>query len=55
MSLGKGLRKGTPVRVWWPSRTLPKDVRVDGRSVRNFDKDGVLLDGPFRTLEARWQ
>jgi hypothetical protein len=55
VSLGKGLRKGTTVRVWWPSRTLPKDVRVDGRSVRNFDKDGVLLDGPFRTLEARWQ
>lgn len=55
VSLGKGLRKGTPVRVWWPSRTLPKDVRVDGRSVRNFDKDGVLLDGPFRILEARWQ
>ncbi|MCX2894681.1 discoidin domain-containing protein [Stenotrophomonas lactitubi] len=55
VSLGKGLRKGTPVRVWWPSRTLPKDVRVDGRSVQNFDKDGVLLDGPFRMLEARWQ
>lgn len=54
VTLGTGLRKGTAVRVWWPSRIVPKDVRVDGRSVKAFDKEGVLLDGPFRTLEARW-
>lgn len=54
VTLGTGLRKDTAVRVWWPTRTLPKEVRVDGRSVKTFDRDGVLLEGPFRTLEARW-
>ncbi|HHA1219347.1 TPA: discoidin domain-containing protein [Stenotrophomonas maltophilia] len=54
VSLGDGLRSGTAVKVWWPERTMPKTVRVDGRSVSDFDAEGVRLAKPFRTLEARW-
>ncbi|WP_315388495.1 discoidin domain-containing protein [uncultured Stenotrophomonas sp.] len=54
VTLGKGLRKDTAVRVWWPSRARPSEVRVDGRVVRDFDEKSVLIDKPFRTLEARW-
>jgi hypothetical protein len=54
LTLGKGLRAGTAVRVWWPNRALPKTVRVDGRMVKDFDARGVLLGKPFRTLEATW-
>lgn len=54
VTLGKGLRKDTPVRVWWPSRTRPTQVRVDGRVVQDFDAKGVLVGKPFRTLEAVW-
>jgi hypothetical protein len=44
------------VKVWWPARTMPKTVRVDGRSVSDFDAEGVRLAKPFNagTLEARW-
>jgi len=52
--LGKGLRKDAAVRVWWPSRTRPSQVRVDGRDVQDFDAKGVLISKPFRTLEAVW-
>ena len=54
VTLGKGLRKDAAVRVWWPSRTRPKQVRVDGRVVQDFDAKGVLVSTPFRTLEAAW-
>ena len=54
ITLGKGLRKDTAVRVWWPSRTKPSEVRVDGRTVKDFDGNSVLLDKRFRKLEARW-
>ena len=54
LTLGPGLRKDAAVRVWWPSRTRPASVRVDGRAVSDYDADGVLLARPFRTLEARW-
>lgn len=54
VTLGDGLRNGTAVKVWWPERTIPKSVRVDGRSVTAFDAEGVRLEKPFRTLEARW-
>jgi len=54
VTLGKGLRSGTAVKVWWPARTMPKTVRVDGHSVSDFDAEGVRLAKPFRTLEARW-
>lgn len=54
ITLGKGLRSGTAVKVWWPARTMPKTVRVDGRDVTAFDAEGVRLARPFRKLEARW-
>ncbi|MCX3879301.1 discoidin domain-containing protein [Stenotrophomonas maltophilia] len=54
VTLGKGLRSGTAVKVWWPARTMPKTVRVDGHSVSDFDAEGVRLAKPFKTLEARW-
>lgn len=54
VALGEGLRKDTAVRMWWPSRTAPKSVRVDGRSVSDFDAEGMRLAKPFKTLEARW-
>jgi len=54
VTLGKGLRKDAAVRVWWPSRTRPSQVRVDGRAVQDFDTKGVLISKPFRTLDAVW-
>jgi hypothetical protein len=54
VTLGTGLRKDAAIRVWWPSRTRPSQVRVDGRVVQDFDEKGVLLGKPFRTLEAVW-
>ena len=54
VTLGDGLRNGTAVKVWWPQRTIPKLVRVDGRPVADFDAEGVRLAKPFRTLEAVW-
>ncbi|KAG1255174.1 hypothetical protein G6F68_010501 [Rhizopus microsporus] len=54
VTLGDGLRNGTAVKVWWPQRTIPKVVRVDGRPVADFDAEGVRLAKPLRTLEARW-
>lgn len=54
VTLGDGLHGGTAVKVWWPQRTVPKTVRVDGRSITTFDAEGVRLAKPFRTLEARW-
>ncbi|WMJ71514.1 discoidin domain-containing protein [Stenotrophomonas sp. 24(2023)] len=52
--LGTGLRAGTAVQVWWPSRTRPREVRVDGRRIEHFDAEGVRLGAPFSTLQARW-
>jgi hypothetical protein len=54
LTLGPGLRGDTAVRVWWPTRTRPTHVRVDGRTVSDYDANGVRLQQPFRTLEARW-
>ena len=54
VTLGEGLHAGTAVRVWWPSRTRPREVRVDGRREDAFDADGVLLPRAFKHLEARW-
>ncbi len=54
VTLDKGLRPDTAVRVWWPSRTRPTSVRVDGRSITDYDARGVMLARPFQTLEARW-
>lgn len=54
VELDSGLRAGTAVRVAWPTRTRPTQVRVDGRRIDQYDAGGVTLSKPFRTLEARW-
>ncbi|MCW0437889.1 hypothetical protein NB723_002853 [Xanthomonas sacchari] len=54
VELDSGLRAGTAVRVVWPTRTRPTQVRVDGRRIDHYDAGGVTLSKPFRTLEARW-
>ncbi|MEG2803172.1 discoidin domain-containing protein [Stenotrophomonas sp.] len=54
VELGDGLRNDTKVRVWWPNRTRPNQVRVDGRPLRQFDANGVTMDRPFRRLDATW-
>ncbi|WP_106407140.1 discoidin domain-containing protein [Xanthomonas sp. NCPPB 1128] len=54
VELDSGLRAGSAVRVVWPSRTRPTQVRVDGRRIEQYDAGGVTLSKPFRTLEARW-
>lgn len=54
LSLGRGLRDGTAVRVSWPSRTRPSSVRIDGRATADFDADGIVVDRPFRDLVAEW-
>ncbi|MBB5886237.1 hypothetical protein DYQ93_11050 [Xanthomonas sp. LMG 8992] len=54
VELDSGLRAGSAVRVVWPSRTRPTQVRVDGRRIEQYDAGGVTLSTPFRTLEARW-
>jgi hypothetical protein len=54
LSLGEGLRADTALRIWWPTRTRPKQVRVDGRAQRDYDADGIRLQHPFHTLEAQW-
>lgn len=54
LALGEGLRADTALRVWWPTRTRPRQVRVDGRMLRDYDADGIRLQRPFRTLEAQW-
>jgi hypothetical protein len=54
VSLGSGLRAGSAVRVWWPSRTRPSRVIVDGVAVDAYDAGGIDLPKPFRTLQATW-
>ena len=54
LTLGRGLREGTPVRLSWPNRTKPRKVTVDGKAISDYDAQGVLLERPFKRLEARW-
>jgi hypothetical protein len=54
VTLEKGIRAGTPVRVFWPDRVKPVKVVVDGKVVTGFDSDGVRVDKPFRTLIAEY-
>ncbi|HYG05022.1 MAG TPA: discoidin domain-containing protein [Stenotrophomonas sp.] len=54
LELAPGLRADTAVQVSWPSRQRPREVRVDGRKVKDYDARGIRLARPFRTLEARW-
>ena len=52
VTLDKGIRTGTPVRVFWPDRAKPAKVTVDGRAVTDYDADGVRLGKPFHSLVA---
>jgi len=54
LTLAKGLRADAPLRVIWPNRQRPREVRVDGKRVTDYDASGIRLSKPFRTLEARW-
>ncbi len=54
LTLAKGLHASTRVRVVWPNRQRPLEVRVDGRPVTSYDAGGIVLSTPFRTLDARW-
>jgi len=54
LTLARGLHPGTAVRVVWPSRQRPRQVRVDGRPVDGYDATGIELAQPFHALEARW-
>ena len=52
--LDPGLRKDAALEVNWPSRQRPASVRVDGRTVTDFDANGIQLAKPFKELVATW-
>jgi len=52
VTLDKGIRAGTALRVFWPGRMKPKSVTVDGKAATTWDADGIHLDRPFHTLKA---
>lgn len=52
VTLKPGLRPGTPVRVFWPDRTKPTTVEVDGKHVTTYDENSIRLAAPFRALKA---
>ncbi|MET0289000.1 MAG: discoidin domain-containing protein [Pseudoxanthomonas sp.] len=54
ITLGKGLKAGSALKVFWPSRRPPTSVTVDGKPAREFDARGITLSKPFRTLVAQW-
>jgi hypothetical protein len=53
VTLDKGIRPGTAVRVFWPGRVRPASVMIDGKPATSWDADGIRVDHPFHTLEAR--
>ncbi|WP_078023048.1 discoidin domain-containing protein [Luteibacter rhizovicinus] len=52
VTLGEGIRPGTALRVFWPDRTKPAKVTVDGKTISVYDTDGLRLAKPFHTLVA---
>jgi len=52
--LAPGVREGTALRVFWPSRQRPLSVTIDGRANADYDGDGIRLDRPFHELVAQW-
>jgi hypothetical protein len=54
VTLAPGLRDGTPIQVWWPTRLRPKQVSVDGKLRSDFSADGIALERPFHQLTAQW-
>jgi hypothetical protein len=54
VTLDKGIRAGTPVRVFWPGRAKPVKVTADGKAVKEWDAEGVRFAKPFHTLTAEY-
>lgn len=54
VQLGQGLHDDAPIRLYWPGRTKPRQVEVDGRPAQAFDTEGIHLARPFREIVARW-
>jgi hypothetical protein len=54
ITLGKGLKAGSALKVYWPNRQTPSSVTVDGKAMRGFDAQGLRLKQPFKTLVAQW-
>ena len=54
VTLEPGLRDGTPVQVWWPTRQRPRTVTIDNESRSDFTADGIALERPFHKLTAQW-
>jgi F5/8 type C domain len=54
VTLAPGLRADTKLQIWWPSRTKPKAVLVDGVAVSDYSADGIQPDKVFRELKAQW-
>jgi len=54
ITLGKGLKADSALKVYWPNRQTPASVTVDGKPVRGFDAQGLRLQRPFKTLVAQW-
>jgi hypothetical protein len=54
ITLGKGLKADSALKIYWPGRQTPKSVTVDGKAVRDFNAQGLRLKRPFKTLVAQW-
>lgn len=55
VTLGNGITKGSHLRVFWPGRSKPAKVVVDGKPVTDYTADSVRLEKPFKVLKAEWQ
>jgi hypothetical protein len=54
VKLGPGVREGTALRVFWPTRERPNRVTVDGTPRTDHDVVGITLQQPFTELVAEW-
>jgi hypothetical protein len=54
LTLGTGLARDTKLTVVWPNRQRPSRVTVDGKAVKDFTAEGVMLDRAFGELVAQW-
>jgi hypothetical protein len=54
VTLQPGLRAGTRLRVFWPTRQRPSRVLVDGQPSSDYTADGITLERQFHELVAQW-
>lgn len=54
VSVDEGLHADTAIQLSWPGRVAPRQVRVDGRAIRDFDAEGLRLARPFKEVVAQW-